>query len=122
MDIERHVSWPVAFFVRHSCIFIPRRFPKSATQLGGGVVRPGGLHNLESVVVVSFGHRDCRRVFDRALVAWSTLVVDFVDGDVFVSRGTFGSSAGPGGQVASRGIATKQVGKVLRKKCVTIQV
>jgi hypothetical protein len=122
VDFERLISWPVGFCVRHACISMPCRPPQSAAKHGNGGIRPDGRHNLESVVVGGIGYRDCCRLFGGAPVAWSTLVVDFPDGDVSVSSGTFGISFGPGSQVASCGIATKQVRKVLGKKCETIQV
>jgi hypothetical protein len=112
VDIERHISWPVGFCVRHNCVSMSHRLPQSTAQHGDRIIRPCRPDNMESAMVGRIGHRDCRRVSSNALVAWSTLVVDFVDGDVPVSRGTVGISAGPGGQVAPRGIASKRVGKV----------
>ncbi len=112
MDFERHVSWPLDFCVRHNCVSMPYYLSQSEAQHGDRIIRPRRPNNMEPVMVGGIGYRDCCRVSSNALVAWSTLVVDFPDGDVSVSSGTFGISFGPGGQVASCRIATKQVGKV----------
>ena len=57
-------------------------------------------------------YRDCRRLFGGALVAWQAMVVDLVDGDVSVARGTLGIDFDACSNVAPSRLASKRVGKV----------